>query len=168
MKEKKKLIVLLMLLVILVGINLRRLRHAPAPPAAQSSALENKTSSIPDPQLRLDLLQKAASEISVARNIFEYRVRAEPATSAPSPSGTSAAVAAPPSAPPAPLRYYGFAQDSLSGEKRVFLTDGEEIYIASEGEMIAHRYRVKHVAAASVELEDVAGGHRWSIPLEQP
>jgi len=168
MREKKKLVVLLVLLMILVGINLRRLRHSPLPPASQSTTGEREASSIPDPRLRLDLLQKAPAQVSVTRNIFEYRVRALPASAAPPPPTAPAAMTAPPPRPPAPLRFYGFAQDGLSGEKRVFLTDGEEIYIAREGELIARRYRLTRVVAASVELEDIVGGHRWVIPLEQP
>jgi len=165
MREKKKLVLLLVLVVILVGINLRWRRPAPATPADQSLVQGKETSSIPDPRLRLDLLQKAPRQLSVGRNIFEYRVRAEPVTSAPPPT-TSAALPAPPPRP-APLRFYGFAEDGLSGGKRAFVTDGEEIYIVSEGDVIARRYRITRVAAANIEVEDLVSGHRWVIPLEQ-
>ncbi len=167
MKGKKKLVVLLLLVVILVGINLRWRRPAPATPAGQSVAPEKKeASSVPDPRLRLDLLQKPPQRVSVGRNIFEYRARAEPVASTPA-ATTAAALPAPPARPPAPLRFYGFAEDGLSGGKRAFVTDGEEIYIVSEGDVIARRYRIARVAAANIEVEDLVSGHRWVIPLEQ-
>jgi hypothetical protein len=74
----------------------------------------------------------------------------------------------PPVAPPPPilLKFFGFA--SKPGEpKRIFLSQGDDVFIASEGDIIDRRYRVLRIGATSVEVEDVLNNNRQSIPLTQ-
>lgn len=70
-------------------------------------------------------------------------------------------------APPIPLRFYGFA--SSPGEpKRIFLKNGEDVFVAGEGEIVDRRYKVVHISATSVEIEDmVYSGPPQTIPLTQ-
>jgi len=64
------------------------------------------------------------------------------------------------------LKFFGFA--SRPGEpKKIFLSHGEDIFIASEGDIVNRRYRVLHIAPASVDIEDVLNNNRQSIPLTQ-
>ncbi|MFQ5926081.1 MAG: hypothetical protein ACE5MH_01460 [Terriglobia bacterium] len=168
MKEKGKFVVLVALVALLVGLNLRRGRESSSPASPRNGAeeAEREDKAIPDVRLRVDLLRKPPSRVKVGRNIFEYHVRAVPALAAPTPVAVSAPTGSVRS--PAPLRFYGFVEDSRSGQKRVFLTDGEEIFIVAEGETLLRRYRVARVRATSIELEDLVGGRQWVVPLEQP
>lgn len=76
------------------------------------------------------------------------------------------AAAGPPPPPPINLKFYGFA--SKTGEpKKVFLSQGEDFFIATEGQVIDRRYRVLHISPLSVEIEDMLNNNRQSIPLTQ-
>ena len=171
MKQRGKIVVLLALLVVLVGLQFAR-REPGANPAVTATAAQGaragarpSLSAIPDSLLEVkgrkpDPRRRAAAQ----RNIFEYGRRA---AVAPAPETAVAAPPAPP-APPAPLRFYGFAEPSHGGKRQVFLTDGEEVYVAAEGDVVLRRYRVLRVGSQSIELEELSGKQRWVVPLEQP
>ena len=68
--------------------------------------------------------------------------------------------------PPINLKFFGFA--SKPGEaKRIFLSQGEDVFIAGEGDIVNRRYRVLHISPAAVDIEDVLNNNRQSIPLTQ-
>jgi hypothetical protein len=72
----------------------------------------------------------------------------------------------PPPPPPIPLKFFGFA--SKPGEtKRIFLSQGEDVFIAGEGDIVNRRYKVVRIGPSSVEIEDVLNNNRQSIPLTQ-
>ena len=172
MKRRGQLIVLVALIAVLVILQfaMREKPAAPAPVAGKSAASPRAgaraaLSAIPDSLLvvkerKPDTRRRAAAR----RNIFEYGRRAAP----PPTEVAVAAPPAPPPAPPAPLRFYGFAERSQGGRRQVFLTDGEEVYLAAEGDVVLRRYRVLRVGNQSIELEEVSGKQRWVVPLEQP
>ena len=123
-----------------------------------------------DPRLQLALLQASESTAysGSGRNIFLSQapppdiplVKQTPVNPGPPvPAG-------PPPPPPITLKFYGFA--SRAGEpKKVFLSQGEDIFIAAEGDIVNRRYRVVHIGPASVEIEDVLYNNRQNIPLSQ-
>ncbi len=124
-----------------------------------------------DPTLRFDWL-KASEDTQYAgngRNIFMAQAEIpQPIAPAMTPEQQKAAEGPPPTPPPPPitLKFYGFA--SKPGEpKRVFLSQGEDVFIASEGEIIDRRYKVVHISPMSVEIEDVLYNNRQNIPLTQ-
>ena len=115
----------------------------------------------------LHLAQLAAAEgvqyKGSGRNIFRGQVESAPI---PKPVAPALTATGPPSPPPINLRFFGFA--SRPGEaKRVFLASGEDVFIASEGDIVNRRYRVLHIGVNTVEVEDVLGGRRQVIPLTQ-
>ncbi len=64
------------------------------------------------------------------------------------------------------MKFFGFA--NKQGEpKRVFLAQGDDVFIAGEGEIVNRRYRVVRISPASVEVEDVLTNHSENIPLTQ-
>ena len=69
--------------------------------------------------------------------------------------------------PPIPLKFFGFANQP--GEaKKVFLSKGEDVFIAGEGEIVDRRYKVLRISPTSVEVQDVVGsGPPQSLPLTQ-
>jgi len=146
----------------------------PGPPVRRTAGGKAIKTSEPrlDPTLDLDLLRQSEQikYAGTARNIFvagslpvphdsgalDARKNAPPAYTPP--------VVQPP--PPINLKFYGFA--SKPGEpKRVFLSQGEDIFVASEGDIVDRRYRILHIAPTSVDVEDVLYNNRQSIPLTQ-
>jgi hypothetical protein len=128
-----------------------------------------------DPTLREDLLERSR-QIAYAgstRNIFQYYTPppppAPPAPPAPPPSqpveAAPARPAPPPPPPPVALKFYGIAAPPGAGHKKAFLTDGEEIIIAQEGETIARFYKIIRIGVNSIELEDSRSKRRQSLPL---
>ncbi|MGH9492009.1 MAG: hypothetical protein ACRD2K_00785 [Terriglobales bacterium] len=124
-----------------------------AAPAAQSL----------DPTLRLGLLAsvEGVQYKGSGRNIFRSLEEA------PIPTPVAPALktqTGPPLPPPINLKFYGFA--SRPGEsKKVFLSQGEDIFIAAEGDIVNRRYRVVRIGVNSVEVEDVLDGRRQVLPL---
>lgn len=172
MRGRSKIILLLALVVVLVAINLGR-RPSPGPvplaaskPGTTRAAAQPAQPIIPDAALDVVRLQftPRGRAAAVRRNIFEYGAQSPP------PTQPSIAIAPPPAPPPppAPVRFFGFAENPRGGKRQVFLTDGEEIFVAAEGDIISQRYRLLRVASESVEVEELQGKRRWIVPLEQP
>ncbi|MBZ5664326.1 MAG: hypothetical protein LAO30_06940 [Acidobacteriia bacterium] len=126
-----------------------------------------------DPTLDLKLLSQS-EEIKYAgngRNIFV----AGSVASIEKPKGTgatdhqSATLAGPPPIPPPPpitLKFFGFA--NKPGETRkVFLSQGEDVFIAAEGDIVDRRYRIVRISPTAVDVEDVLNNNRQSLPLTQ-
>ncbi|MFY9645314.1 MAG: hypothetical protein WAK29_09055 [Terriglobales bacterium] len=126
-----------------------------------------------DPTLDLKLLGRS-EEIKYAgngRNIFVAGSVAQiekPKGNGAAP-GEQAGIHTPPPIPPPPpinLKFFGFANQP--GEpKRVFLSQGEDFFIAAEGDIVDRRYRVLHISPNAVDVEDVINNHRQSLPLTQ-
>jgi hypothetical protein len=125
-----------------------------------------------DPELRYDWL-KASEDTKYqgnGRNIFEAQevVIEKPVAPAvkPKPQVVDNTPPPPPPPPPINLKFFGFA--NRPGEaKKVFLEQGEDIFVASEGDIVNRRYKVLHIAPTMVEVEDVLNNNRQSIPLTQ-
>jgi len=70
----------------------------------------------------------------------------------------------PPPPPPIPLKFYGFSGNK-SGPKQVFLSKGDDIFIAKEGQVIDRRYKIIKIGTTSIEVEDVLTNNRQTLPL---
>lgn len=136
-----------------------------------------------DPTLRLDLLAKLQTVHAerVKRSLFDFSApppkmpepkvipvkevaqtndKAEP----PKPPEAEAKPAKPPP-PPIPLKFYGFISSAQSADKRAFFLDGEEIFVAGEGDLIRKRYKVVRIGVSSAVVEDTEHNHRQTLPL---
>ena len=74
-----------------------------------------------------------------------------------------------PKAPPIPLKFYGFVNRNKSGsDKRAFFMDGEDIVIATEGDMIKKRYKIIRIGINSATVEDTQfkSNNQQTLPLE--
>ncbi len=122
-----------------------------------------------DPTLDLNLLSQS-EEIKYAgngRNIFVMGsvAKIEPVRKSPV-TDTKPVVFTPPAPPPITLKFFGFA--NRPGEtKKVFLVQGEDIFIAAEGDIVDRRYRVLKISPTAVDVEDVLNNNRQSLPLIQ-
>ena len=142
-------------------------------PAPRTRVKGNRAAMAPhsiDPSLRYDWL-KASEDTKYegnGRNIFMLQAEIPEPVKDAALDHPTAPTGPPPPPPPPPitLKFYGFA--SKPGEpKRVFLSQGEDLFIASEGEIVDRRYKVLHISPMSVEIEDVLNNNRQSIPLTQ-
>jgi hypothetical protein len=124
-----------------------------------------------DPTLDLDSLRQTEDikYAGTARNIFmagSMPVPLDDGTDHKKHQPEPAPVAVVPPPPPIELKFFGFA--NKPGEpKKIFLSHGEDIFIASEGDIVNRRYRVLHISPAAVDIEDVLNNNRQSIPLTQ-
>jgi len=140
-----------------------------------------------DPTLRLDLLAKvqAVEPEGGARSLFQFS-EAPPAEvklpdvgpihpkqgfigpkPPPPPPGP---VVKPPEPPPPPitLKFYGYSTPRADGQKRAFFLDGDDIFVAAEGEMVKKRYRVVQIGVNSVIMEDTQyKNNRQTLILQQ-
>jgi hypothetical protein len=124
-----------------------------------------------DPELRLKLLESSEGTKyeGSGRNIFVPGLENIPKEIAPGMPGSKLPPPPPPGPPPPPpinLKFFGFA--SHAGEPtRIFLAQGDTVFIALEGQIVDRRYKVVHINPASVEIEDVLNNNRQTIPLTQ-
>jgi hypothetical protein len=123
-----------------------------------------------DPTLDLKLLSQS-EEIKYAGNGRNIFVVGSVPIEKPRANGTEIQAGLrqpPPIQPPPPitLKFFGFA--NRPGEtKKVFLSQGEDVFIAAEGDIVDRRYRVVHISPTAVDVEDVINNNRQSLPLTQ-
>ena len=65
--------------------------------------------------------------------------------------------------PPINLKFFGFA--SGPDHKRVFLAQGDDVFVASEGDIVQRRYKIMKINNNNVEVLDVLSNNRQTIPL---
>jgi hypothetical protein len=122
-----------------------------------------------DPTLRLDMLERLRNvpAASPERSLFEIGPAAvipsaaeiarlnqpmEPKPMAPPPSET-AAVTAP--QVNIPLKFYGFARPAAQGQhNRGLFMSGDNVVVASEGDLIEHQYLVVELTPLTAKMED--------------
>ncbi|HET9087511.1 MAG TPA: hypothetical protein VFN53_08310 [Acidobacteriaceae bacterium] len=76
----------------------------------------------------------------------------------------SAGNAGPPPPPPINLKFYGFATQQ-NGRKLVFLLNGEDVFVAGEGDIVDRRYKVLQVRNNDVLVEDLSYNNQQTLPL---
>jgi len=185
-ENRKKLIIAAVLLVVGGGLMLNGIysSHSNDTPTPQTSTASD-TTFVPasrttssktkkpvrahsiDPSLRFDWLQ--ASEDTkyegTGRNIFEDQAEI-PTPIAPALVKNKGPELPPPPPPPPPinLKFFGYANNPGEG-KRIFLSQGEDVFIAHEGDIVDRRYKIVHIMPTSVEIEDVLNNNTQNIPL---
>jgi hypothetical protein len=125
-----------------------------------------------DPRLRLSDLKEAEETTydGTGRNIFV-------ATEEPLPKAQGSGLLAntPPPPPPGPtppsvrpratinLKFFGFA--SGPDHKRVFLSQGDDVMVAAEGDIVERRYKIVKINNNNIEVLDVLSNDHQMIPL---
>lgn len=142
-----------------------------------------------DPALRLDLLAKLQRVTlqGQGRSLFDFGSAPPPNLPEPKiipgrpskkkgaeeakmpelkPSEIKPAEPAKPPAPPIPLKFYGYIESRTAGGKRAFFLQGEDIFVAGEGETIKSRFKVVRIGINAATVEDVQYKNQQSLPLE--
>ncbi len=138
-----------------------------------------------DPTLHLDLLAKLKSVPIEGgrRSIFDFGQAAPAVVAAkepapiipkrvsftgpkPPPPPPEVAKVVEPPPPPIPLKFYGFVNQSKAGVKRAFFLDGDDIFVASEGQVVKNRYKIVRIGVNSAVVEDTQyKNHQQTLPL---
>jgi hypothetical protein len=132
------------------------------------------TSSSLDPTLDERAMLRTESLVysGSGRNIFSL-VYTPPAAALPKnlpPARPVADVAPPvPTGPPPPppinLKYFGTVVGS-GGKRQAFLLHDDDVYLASEGDIVARRYKIVSIGATSAKVEDLSNQNEQSLPLQ--
>jgi len=175
MKQKKQLAVLVALLLVAVVIwSLYFDRDKPIVTAAAGAAAQNpQLLSVENPQLHTFGVEKARNTEykSGRRNIFSRELPPPPPIH-PDPGPTVPIVPQPPvvvtpTVSPLPVKFFGFGTVPNGTSRRAFLTDGENVYVVAEGEILLNRFRILKIGNANLEYEEVSSGLRGTANLEE-
>jgi hypothetical protein len=71
----------------------------------------------------------------------------------------------PPPPPPIDIKFFGTAT-AQNGTRRAFLLHGDDVFLASDGEIVQRRYKVISIAANSITIEDLPNNNKQTLPLQ--
>jgi hypothetical protein len=71
----------------------------------------------------------------------------------------------PPSCPPINLKFFGTAVRS-NGVRQAFLLQGEDVYLASQGDIVARKYKIVSISMNSIQVEDLTNQNTQTLPLQ--
>lgn len=96
--------------------------------------------------------------IAIPKNVPKARPNAaQQAAQAALPTG-------PPPPPPINLKFFGTALRA-NGVRQAFLLNGEDVYLAGVGDIVARKYKILSVGTASIQVEDLQSQNIQSLPL---
>jgi hypothetical protein len=129
-----------------------------------------------DPRLRLDLLANSENIQYEGKGTNIFRERAEPVNIPKpvrqplidnhDPSKPGYTPPAPPPPPPINLKYFGMTS-SKDEKPKAFLSQGDDVWIAREGDVVNRHYKIVRISPTAVEVEDLLNNNRQSIPRSQ-
>lgn len=148
-------------------------REKTAAPAGAISVAQNyQLLSVENPELHKAEVERARKTEykSNSRNIFSPIPPPPPPPKHPVPAASIPAgppVKVTPTVAPLPVKFFGYGTVPNGTARRAFFTDGEDVYIVSEGEVLLNRFRIIKVGNASLDYEEVSSGLRGTAPLEE-
>jgi hypothetical protein len=184
MKQKRQLAMLIALLVIAAAVwwSFFRRDQEAAPTAVAAAPQSVPLLAVENPEIHWDALDRArhAEYKSSGRNIFSavslpapvsHAGLADPPKIPRTPCGIESGPCPEPPPPPPTLppnmKFFGYGTSAQGTSRRAFFTDGEEVYIVNEGQLLLNRFRILKIGKASVEFEEVSSGRRGTAPLEE-
>ncbi len=192
-EEKRKVAILAVLLIVMLAAAVYFVKAvfigggpppeatAPSPAAAPaarraggavSAHVAQKISGLEslDPTLHPDLMAEAESlEYSGSgRNIFSMSSAPPPIEKVKGPVRMTAVAAQPTGPPPPPpidLKFFGYVANG--GVRKAFLLHGDDVFIASEGDVVDHHYKVDKISPLSIQVTDLLYNNTQTLPLTQ-
>jgi len=171
MSERAKIIILIALGVVLgVVVFYVYVGGTPTMGAGSSVSSSYQPIDVENPALHLDRIERLRKleYKPTGRDIFSSQPPVEPKKAEPAPTLPPAGPHLPPEPPPlvVPIKYYGFSDDARTKKRSGFFTNGEEVYIASEGELLQGKYRIISITPAAAEVEEVSTGRHAKLTME--
>lgn len=176
MKQKQQVGALLILVVIAAFVWLWNFRKPVVTADAGQSIKEDPIIIVENPQIRIDKIDRTrkAEYRSSGRNPFSPAAPPQQhMVVAQKPHDIVGPQPKPPDPPPPPLtlppnvKFYGFGTVPNSAARRAFLTDGENIHVVAEGEVLLNRFRILRIGNDSLEFEEISSGRTGRAPLEE-
>jgi len=176
MKQQKKLVALVVLLLIAGNIWYWFIfrQKTLAPTGAVAVTQNYRLLSVENPAPHTDRREAARkSEYkSNGRNPFSPIAPQLPQTpdqgvKRKEPSGPQVEPPPPALTIPANMHFFGYGTVPNGTARRAFFTDGEDVYIVSEGEVLLNRFRILKVNNASLDFEEVSSGRHGTANLEE-
>ncbi len=72
--------------------------------------------------------------------------------------------AGPPPPPPIDLKFFGTAT-SKNGHRQAFLLHGDDVFLASPGDIVQRRYRIVSMTASAIVVVDLTNNNQQTLPL---
>lgn len=129
-----------------------------------------------DPTLHMEQMEAAESLVysGTGRNIFAPGAQQAPAPTPVKIEQAKFPVRPGPQLPPTPpqpagpppinLKFFGIA--TQDGVRRALLLSGEDVFLASPGEIVQRRYKIVTIAANSITVEDMPNSNKQTLPLQ--
>jgi hypothetical protein len=150
--------------------------HAPAAPAGKAAEPIAYAAAQLDPTLHMEGMIDAESIIygGSARNIFSTQSAPPPVPRPIAPARPKGPALpppppppyVPPPPPPIDLKYFG-TETSKDGGKRAFLLHGDDVFLASPGDIVVRRYKIDAILPGGVMVEDLPNNNTQMVPLTQ-
>src|SRR6201994_1294905 len=147
--------------------------NRPSMPGVDATKLATTSASL-DPTLDEAAMHRTENLVysGTGRNIFSLTYtpppppmpknvpspRPKPITLPPAPVG-------PPPPPPINLKFFGTAKRA-NGPLQAFLLQGDNVYLASAGEIVAHKYRIVSINPNSIQVQDLQYNNTQTLPLQ--
>jgi hypothetical protein len=178
MKQKQQIIVLVVLVAVAAlvwGLEM----HNRTPNAVTTSFIQNYTPLGEDnPQIRWGLLKRAQETEYKSNGRNPFSMIAPPSPEEVKKENDAKLNQAPPPPPPPPppptraqappnLKFFGYGTIPNGSPRRAFITDGEDIFIVSEGDTLLGRYRIIKVGNSNLEFQEISSGLPGSMPLDE-
>jgi len=195
-EDKKKVIAVGVLMTIAVGVAIYEFAGGPStpPPAPVKAPVVRQASSaarptgnaaagpeakkLPgtglDPSLHLEklALSESIDYAGDGRNIFSAdsapMINSEDALVPARPTGPQVPVVPEvltPTAPAIDLHYFGYSA-TKDGKREAFLSKGDDVFEASAGEIVNHRYKVVTVDLRSIQITDLSYNNTQTLQLQ--
>ncbi|MGB8476142.1 MAG: hypothetical protein WCE61_18840 [Candidatus Acidiferrum sp.] len=177
MKSKYQVVVLLVLVAVAAAVwSFEWKKQTPAMQTA--NFIENyKGLAVENPQIHWAELERARKTEykSNGRNPFSVIAPPTPQELREKEKLNSQTKILPPPPPPAPtvatlppnLKYFGYGIVPEGTARRAFITDGEDVYIVTEGDTLLGRYRILKVGNSNLEFQEISSGLHGTTPLEE-
>jgi hypothetical protein len=127
---------------------------------------------IENPALHLDRIERLRKleYKPTGRDIFTAELPPPPkkkeTATVPPPKGPDLPPEPPPLVPP--FKYYGFSDDAATKKRRGFFTNGEEVFIAAEGELVQGKFRILTLSNSWADVEEVSSSRHARLNMESP
>ena len=161
--------------------NIGRRSNQPFRPSLKYRPEDRPDPTTVDPTLRLDLLAKL-QDVGVdgtQRSLFDFsappapklpepKIKPKPADDGAKPDDPETAKPRDPPKPPPPpipLKFYGYINPTNPSDKRAFFLEGDNIYVAREGDLIEKRYKVVRIGVTSAVVKDTQHDHEQTLAL---
>jgi hypothetical protein len=172
MNQQQKLRILGVLGVVLVILVLYQMRGNVPAVSSASAGEEYKPLALENPALHLERIEqlRKLEYQSSGRDIFSPELPPPPAPKLPVAARAPQGPLPPPPEPPLtlPFKFYGFSADPATGQRRAFFTNGEDVFIAGEGDLVQGKFRVLHIGSTTAELEETATSRKATLTMETP